>query len=243
MSIAFVRWDDAARLYAVLAHLDLGADAANLYDPTLPDQVWVQPLLEAYRAAPGRLMLHGVGLLAQTGLRARLREAPPVGLRDPQGRRLCSLAAEAMETLADVPLRYASVPETIVAPLQTLRDALWEREGRAPPLCVADCPALGRAGRAVATDVGRVVAVSLAEPADHVLCQVLHEETHAVTDPVVRGSWGAGGPARDTAAGSAGFARHRALETAAIEVGEALIQARAPRWADAYARWRARFGV
>ncbi len=243
MSIAFVRWDDAARIYAVLAHLDLGADAANLYDPSLPVQAWAAELLEAYRAAPGRLMLHGVGLLAGTGLVARLRDEPPAGLRDPRGRRLCHLVADAMGALSDAAVPYAQVPDEIVEPLRTLRAALWEREGRAPPLCIADCPALGRAGRAVATDAGRVVAVSLAEPAEHVLCQVLHEETHAVTDPVVRATWSSGGPPRDTAAGSPGFARHRALETAAIEVGEALIQARAPQWSDAYQRWRARFGV
>ena len=85
--------------------------------------------------------------------------------------------------------------------------------------------------------------MSLAEPAEHVLCQVLHEETHVVTDPIVCAQWPADGPARDTAVGSAGYERHRALETAAVEVGEAVIAARAPRWLDAYRRWRGRYGV
>lgn len=140
-------------------------------------------------------------------------------------------------------MRYAEAPTQILEPLQLLRSALWERQGTPPALTVVDCPALGRAGRAVASGQGRVVAVSLAEPAEHVLCQVLHEETHAVTDGLVRESWTPSGAARDTAVDSPGYARHQALETAAIEVGDALIAARAPAWSDAYQRWRARFGV
>lgn len=243
MSIAFVRWEGAARLYAVLARLDLGADAASLFDARLPGGAWVQPLLAAYRAAPGRLMLHGVALLRSTDLRACLRDEPPPGLDDAAGRRLCAASLDALDATAADPLNYAEVPSEIVEPLQALRLALWERVGPPPALRVVDCPALGRAGRAVAAEQGRVVAVSLAEPAEHVFCQVLHEETHAVTDPLVRDSWTPSGPSRDTAVGGPGYARHQALETAAIEVGDALIAARAPVWNDAYQRWRARFGV
>jgi hypothetical protein len=46
---------------------------------------------------------------------------------------------------------------------------------------------------------------------------------------------------QDTRAGTAGHALHAALEHAAIEVGEALITARTPAWAVAYAHWRSRF--
>ncbi len=243
VSITFVRWDEAARLYAVLARLDLGADAASLYNPRLPAGPWVPPLLEAYRAAPGRLVLQGVGLLGRGDLCARLRDQPPAGLEDASGRRLCAATADGLDATTSEPLHYAEAPREIVEPLQVLRAALWERVGPPPALVLVDCPALGAAGRAVTGTEGRVVAVSLAEPAEHVLCQVLHEETHAVTDPLVRRSWPAGGAIRDTAVGSPGYARHRALETAAVEVGDALIAARAPKWSEAYDRWRSRFGV
>ena len=241
MTITFARWDEPARLFAVLAHLDLGADAASLFDSSLPAQPWSAALLDAYRAAPGRLALHGIGLFHPHGLVERLRADPPAQLSDPAGRRLCAQTADAIDA-SDTSVSYAPVPESVIEPLTVLRAALWERHGNAPPLTVIDCPALGLCGRATQTPAGRVVAVSLAQPTEHVLCQVLHEEIHPLTDPVVRASWGAG-PARDTAAGSAGFQRHQALEVAAVEVGDALIRARTPQWVSAYERWRARFGV
>lgn len=243
VSIAFVRWEGAARLYAVLARLNLGADAASIFDAGLPGGSWVQPLLDAYRAAPGRLVLHAVPLLGAGGVRTVLEDEPPRGLQDPPGRRLCAAALEALDATAAEAVSYAATPVEIVEPLQTLRTALWERVGPPPSLTIADCPALGRAGRAAAAAQGRVVAVSLAESPEHVLCQALHEETHAVTDPLVRQSWTSAGARRDTAVGSQGYARHQALETAAVEVGDALIAARAPAWSGAYRRWRARFGV
>ena len=49
------------------------------------------------------------------------------------------------------------------------------------------------------------------------------------------------GVAQDTRADAPGFALHAELERTAIEVGDALIAARAPRWSHAYAQWRARF--
>ena len=48
---------------------------------------------------------------------------------------------------------------------------------------------------------------------------------------------------RDTRAGSAGHAMHRALETAAVNLGEQLVRKRAPELRGAYQRWRARWGV
>ena len=241
MSETFVRWDAPARLYAALAHLDLGRDAASLFDASRPRAPWVPALLQAYRAAPGRLLLHGIGLMRPHDLLVCLREDPPSGLRDEAGRALCRAAARAVDALAQTPIDYGLVPEDILEPLHRLRAGLWERHGGPPPLVVADCPALGWAGRAASADGQRVVAVALARPSAHVLCQIVHEDTHAVTDPVVRASWSAEGPARETAVGAAGYARHVALETAAVEVGEALFQARAPQWLHAYHQWRARF--
>lgn len=251
-----VRWArevEPALVFHVLAHLDLGRDAASLFDETLPERAWVAGLREAYAAAPGRLQVHAVGLRHRDreGL-AGLREAPPPGLRDAAGRRLLAGLLEAMAsereaftsawaaTEREAEVRRAEVAARIEEPLDRLRRALWEQHGDPPPLTVLDCPALGLAGRGAGDDRGHVVTVSLGAPVDHVLCQILHEEIHPVTDPVVRESMSA--TPQDTRAGTAGHALHAALEHAAIEVGEALIQARAPEWTTAYSHWRNRFG-
>ena len=92
----------------------------------------------------------------------------------------------------------------------------------------------------------RQVAVALDRPVEHVICQVFHEEVHPVTDPAVLAHAGAGDHgygSRDTREGSRGFALHQLLEFAAVETGQAIIDARAPKLRAAYARWRARFGV
>lgn len=251
--IAWRRAVEPALLLHVLAHLDLGRDAASIFDPTLPARAWVGELGAAYQAAPGRLVVHALGLWHRTraGLDA-LREAPPPGLRDAAGRRLVAglLDAMASERVAferawaagerEARARMAEVAARIDEPLAALRRALWEPQGEPPALTVLDCPALGLGGRGASDGRGRVVAVSLAAPAEHLLCQILHEEIHPVTDPSVRGTVPAS--VQDTRAGTAGHALHAALEHVAIEVGQALIAARAPAWAPAYARWRERLG-
>ena len=243
VSVQFARWDEAARLYLALSHLDLGADAASLFDPALPPAPWVEPLRRAYVAAPGRLALHAVGLLHPTALREHLVSRRLPALADAAGEALGRATVAALDALVEAPMAYAVVPQAIVEPLQALRAGLWEQHGGPPPLTIVDCPALGWAGRAVSTSGGRVVAVALQRPAEHVLCQVLHEDVHAVTDPVVRASWNPRAPARDTAVGSPGFAQHQTLEQAAVEVGDALVAARAPAWSEAYRRWRSRVGA
>ncbi|MCX4239470.1 hypothetical protein [Paraliomyxa miuraensis] len=249
-----IRWERAlppALVFHVLAHLPLGRDAASLFDETLPRRAWVNELLEAYAAAPGRLWVHALGLRHREGMEA-LREAPPPGLRDEAGQRLlrCLLDAMASEregllqawqaSAVEADARRAEVITRIAEPLTMLRRALWEQQGEPPPLLVLDCPALGLAGRGASDARGRVVAVSLAAPVEHLLCQIVHEEIHPVTDPIVRESSRI--TTQDTRAGTPGHALHGALEHAAIEVGEALIEARAPQWSGAYARWRGRFG-
>jgi hypothetical protein len=128
----------------------------------------------------------------------------------------------------------------LTEPLTVLRGALWEQQGGPPQLTVLDCPALHLAGRGASDEHGHVIAVNLAAPIDHLLCQILHEEVHPVTDPVIRDTMSS--IAQDTRTGTPGHALHAALEHAAVEVGEALIQARVPDWSAAYARWRSRFG-
>jgi hypothetical protein len=126
--------------------------------------------------------------------------------------------------------------------LGRLRGALWERRDEPPPLLrVWDCPALGPHGRATFRNGERIVAVSVARPRDQVLCQILHEETHVITDPLVTAE--RAGSDRDTRFGTPGHALHVALEQAAVSVLQAVLEARAPQYVDAYARWRARFGV
>lgn len=250
-SLELVRVASVALAYHVLAHLDLGRDAASLFDPRLPDRPWCRRMLQAYFAAPGRLVMHALPLLHSDDLEEVLREGAPQRLRDADDRALARLFAEAMDaeregflsafeaSAADDASRVEAVQQGIGSELGCLRRALWERQGEAPPLRVYDCRALGLAGRGASTTQGRAVAVSLAAPVEHILCQVLHEEVHAITDPAVR--MGMGGHPRDTRAGSPGHAIHQALEQAAIEVGAALIEARAPAWSAAYGRWRDRF--
>jgi hypothetical protein len=252
-AIAWRREPEPALVLHVLAHLDLGRDAASIFDETLPERAWAAGLREAYGAAPGRLQVHALGLRWRSRAQLdALREAPPPGLRDPAGRRLlgCLLDAMASEHEAfttgwiaserEATARREEVITSIAAPLDVLRRALWEQHGEPPALTVLDCPALGLAGRGASDEHGRVVAVSLAAPLDHLLCQIVHEEIHAVTDAIVRETMSS--TPQHTRAGTAGHALHAALEHAAVEVGQALIETRAPAWVEAYARWRRRLG-
>jgi hypothetical protein len=247
---AWAREVEPALVFHVLAHVDLGRDAASIFDETLPEREWVAGLREAYAAAPGRLQMHALALRHREGLEG-LRGEPPAGLRDVAGQRLLErlLDAIASEREAFMDTWTATGPEAeacrveiaarLNEPLDRLRRALWEQHGDPPPLTVLDCPALGLAGRGAGDRSGRIVAVSLAAPIEHLLCQILHEEIHPVTDPVVRETMQSA--PQDTRSGTPGHALHAALEHAAIEVGEALILARTPEWAAAYTRWRERF--
>jgi len=238
------RWPIAALAYHVLAHLDLGRDAANLYDDTLPPCPWTAELHAAYVAAPGRLAIHAAPLWYGDALVQRLRDDGPASLRDDAGRTLARAFANAIDAKApeflagwDRDLAPLSDVATIVAePLNRLRHALWERIGPPPPLVVVDCPALGQRARAARCERARMVATDCAQPIEWLLCQVLHEEIHAVTDASVLA--GRDALTRDTRVGSPGYALHAELERAAIEVGDALVQARAPEWTSAYAEWR-----
>jgi hypothetical protein len=246
--IVVTRTPASQAAFSILAQMDLGADAANLHRPGAPVPPWAGPLRIAYRAAPARLQLHAVGMHHDTleALLAALDEGPP-GLRDDAGRRLASAFADALRRFTDREAlardadahahRRRAFEAQALPDLATLRAALWEtRTEPPPPLTILDCPALGEAGRAT-THAGRhVVAVGLGAGPEHALIQVLHEQIHPVTDPLVE----ADGP-RDTQVGAPGFARHAQLERLALDVGAALVEARAPHRRDAYARWMARF--
>ncbi len=247
-----------AALHAhVLSHLDLGADAASLFDSSLPAKPWVPALLEAYRRAPGRLAiqflpLHTADLAEVTEL---LRRGPPAGLRDDAGRLLLERLGDAME--AELPgfeedwhaaaeeaaARRERLAGELREPLRHLREKLWARVTRsAPPLRVLDCPALGSRARGMGLDRGadhlRVVAASLHGPWQQVLCRIFHEEVHPVSDPAAWAPFAAAGQARDTRAGTAGHRVHVAVERAAVELGAQVVAEHAPELMGAYCEWR-----
>jgi hypothetical protein len=252
--------------YRVLSHLDLGRDAASTYlaRPEEPTPAWVPALLAAYVAAPGRLALQFAPLPLPDlpALLAALGRGALPGLgAGAADQALAAAWAAALQALAGpflaawgagAPAREGALTaarEALSAPLAVLRAALWRRAGGAapPPLTVLHVPSLGRHGRGMTVRGERVVAADLARPAAEALCQVLHEEVHAVSDREVAARAAPRDPSaaapRDTRAGTAGHAQHLTVEAHAVAVGGDLIAAHAPAYLDAYTAWRARFGM
>lgn len=219
--------------YAVLAALDLGADAANLFGGDTPS--WAGDLLAAYRAAPDRLRLQHTPMTGHESADPALRDAFTRAVTRVQP------AIERAWQVDDPQERHERFHVEIAPALEACRRHAWA--GSPPPLIVWDVPAVGRHGRAATVQGRRVVATSLAEPSDHVFCQILHEEMHPVSDPIVAEMFGGGLSARETRAGSAGFALHRALEVAAVEAGRQIVEQAAPQMRAAYHRWCAAHGM
>lgn len=221
--------------YHVLSHLDLGADAANIFRAEARS-AWVAGLLDAYQNASDRLRVQHTPMTEKGSQDDRLR----TGL---QAARDAVWPAVEVAWQRDEPQdRHERFYLEVAPALQACRAAA---NGAAPPpLIVWDVPALGRHGRAAQVNGNRVVATSLAEPSEHVFCQVLHEEMHPVTDPLVAEMFeGVDMRTRDTHIDGAGYALHRALEVAAVEGGRQIIEQVAPRFAPAYARWCAVHGM
>ena len=240
-------------LYEVLGHLDLGRDAASLYDSNRPVRPWTKDLLAAYLVAPGRLFIHALPLI--TADFPSMVEALRIGrfsaLRDPAS---TSLAVRLAEVLAaEFPRVEARWTQDAVAAreravelvawfpsLVRIRAALWAETGATPPaLEILDCDALrarnATRGRGCAAFGRRRVAVSLGAPMEQVVCQIVHEEMHPVTDRAVRAAFA--GTSQDTRVGGAGFALHRELERAAVEAGDRIITLVAPELVPGYRRW------
>ncbi len=236
------------RHYRILSHLDLGADAANIYRRRARTPEWTGELLEAYRAAPGRLTLQVLPLWADD-LEEELELLRPGrvdALADEAGRRLTALFADRLRSerrLLNSSSKQPAPPEW----LDTLADCrrhLWSKlDEDCPPLSIIDVPSLACGdwshGRAIGKP-GRIVAVSF-DAGRAAFVQVLHEEIHPVSDPVVRARFA--DLDRDTRAGTEGYRLHQELERMAIEVGEALVKARAPEFDEDYRRWRQRFRI
>ena len=254
-AVRFSRREAPSLCFHVLAHLDLGADAASLHNAELGAKPWVAELQAAYAAAPGRLAVHACALphaFIDDWLEA-LRDAPPRSLQDDPGQRLISAliaAAEAERTAflegwtqqkVDGMQRAASIGASLSGSLQRLREQLYEPSGRiAPPLLVLDVPALGRHARATTLGGERVVATSLGEAPGHVLMQVFHEEMHPITDPIVLAENGVDAASRSTAVSQEGFAVHQLLEQTAVGATEAFLQARAPSLMHDFETWKQR---
>mgnify|MGYP001285554266 CR=1 FL=1 len=246
----------AALHYHVLSHLDLGDDAASIYDPNTEERDWVEGVLWAYGNAPGRLALQYLGIQINSldSLREKLRYgSADTGLGDEAGRslRAAFLAALDLERhhFSMAWNRDARVREQRLAraglemgeALTALRAELWKKQKDPPPLTVLDCPALGQAGRSVTSRGCRVVAVNLGSEGDQALYQILNEEVHLFTDAAVLEK--SVGTIRDTRVNSEGYALHQSLEQAAVSRGRVLIQAIAPERVDAYEAWSERFGL
>ncbi len=200
-------------------------------------------MLAAYRAAPGKLTIQVIGLRHTTvdSLVNALRFDPPAALSDPRGRTLARCFAAALDAEREGFEVASPTPMAAVGTkLAVLRQALWDPQGRdAPPLRILHAPALGPNGRATRVGAERRVAVSLTQDPDHVLCQVLHEEIHPITDPIVLAERKERD--RSTTRGAPGFGLHAELETVAVAATEAFLAARSPDLLPAFVRWRSRF--
>lgn len=237
-------------LWHVLAHLPLGADAASLHDPALPARAWALPLTGLYLQSPGRLWAHWAPLWAPYApelpvapqiVEALLRAFRP--LQDEAGAALRAGLCEAVQDVAPSHARWwtqagdltalGATASSITGPIARVRAALWA-PAKPPPLRVLHAPSLRHHARAATVQGARVVATSLLEPPAHVVCQVLHEETHPVSDRSVP-------PApRDTRAGTPGHAHHLLLERAAVARTEVAVRAAAPELLPAFEAWRRR---
>ena len=222
--------------YDVLAHLDLGLDATNLYTPGRAQHSWVAPLAALHHADSERMKAQ-FWPLHTTNMEALVAAIHGDALRAAFGLAYAD-RFESVCALWDGDTDYETRRkrfETAVAPrLEPLRRLLWEGQQSVPPLTVLDVPSLGPNARAMWVRGERVVATSLMEDSDHILCQIFHEETHPHSDGA------AGATSRDTNPASPGWRQHRLLEENAIALGQHIIDDFAPALGPAYSRWRDR---
>lgn len=241
----------AALYYQVLAQLDLGRDAANLFRDDLVAASKLteedrQSLVDAYLKTPNRIVAQILPLLVDdlpTLSRLLARRVPPSS--DPFAKELLAQILEAIET-AKVNFRPTTSRDVtaLAARLEDLREFLWAPD-TPPPLELWDCPALlsGNATHARATQRKdrHIIALSFDASDEEFLIQVLHEDTHPLTDPPIRA--GFAGVSQDTQAGSVGFQLHRALETAVVERNQELFEEHAKDLLEPYVRWRKRMNM
>lgn len=245
-----VEEDALTRLhYRVLSHLDFGEDRANLYDSSLEERPWVEPLERAYLASEHSDLVQVLPLLAlgdarrvatpesalsllrDRGSSDRLAGALRKAYRSEIESRDAGLDSGSSRRLREVRATLNGIRQR----LRALRAKLWSEADRpAPPLRIVDAPALEAPGcwsrgRACSRGGVRLVAVCTDVPVRRVLVQILHEEIHPVTDPVVPNDE------------SVGTDCTRAREQTAVDVGAALLEAVDPDLVETYDAWRRRF--
>jgi len=224
----------------ILTHLDLGKDAASLYQESAPRPSWVRPLEEAYRASPQRLRLQFIGLRSDSLASLRglvqsdaLGEAYRVALQAEQPR----VEARREQKRAKREACLARARAELTPRLIPLRAALWGAQ-EPPDLTIWHSPAMGQHGRGLGGRSEQRVLVNLERPVDQALIQIFHEECHSVSDPAVQAV-----AARDTRVGTSGYQAHARLEQAAVQLGRDVVTRTSPGLLSAYETFFARYGL
>lgn len=228
----------ATAYYDVLARLDIGPNAASIFDGrTAPwserlaalhpngdrsDHVQVLPLI-----TPGIEEL--IAILRQAGdfeheLAAVVEATAPIA------------AAGWTELRPVYEQRLDEAVAAIAEPLAAARTALWTRaKKRPPPLLVLDARPLGRHARGASFEGRQIVAASFDQSDEDLFCRLLHEETHAVSDPAVFREHA--GRTRSTNRGDDGYAVHRAVEAAALSLADDVVNEAVPELARHHHAW------
>lgn len=247
--------DEAVAFYHVLAHVDLGADAANLYRPEYVSQ------FRDRGGADGEAFAKAVAAL---DLDRRSRPWPTALQSAPLARRARQAAKKALgrdrfEAFEEAALlawrahlseeRVGRMDEIraeaercrveVAALLETVAARLFP--DRPPDVVLVPCSSLVDAARACREDRTQIVACEATEPPPRVRTplQVLHEVCHVATDDVVAAHVGKDAfAASSTAACDPGSKTHRLREDAALVAGRASLEAHG-EWRDRYVAWSA----
>ena len=146
-------------------------------------------LMIDYYADPRRLTLHALPLITQdldgltahlssdTQLTEPLRTGLLTALSD--DRVLMRSSLDQLKSEFNHACRSPALSK-LLRDLQRCRRALHSE--MPPPLRLIHTPALGRAGRGCIEAGTQLIATSFLSPHEHLFCQLLHEETHSVTD-------------------------------------------------------------
>lgn len=223
--------------YDVLRHVDLGANAASIHDGARAS--WSDGIAADFPSGPRADRVQVLPLITPNlpSLLAALRELGSFErtLAGVVADHATPFEARWNATRREHERRVDQVAEALYAPLAAARTALWSRVERAPPpLLVLDARPLGRHARGATIDQRTIVAASFALDDADLFCAIFHEETHAVSDAgVVRRDT----QCRDTRRSSPGYAAHRALEVAALDLADDVVRASVPELAEHHTRW------